>query len=671
MREPHVGTIRYFVLGPLRVRKSNGSITEVTQGKLSALLIELLMRRNGWVDSRDLIEALWGAAPPKTVNANLKGYVFRLRGLLAREGETSPIASGVGKYRLTVSEDELDADVFERLVARGKAALDDGETERAERYLQDALSLWQGFMDPGFADRHVGTGAPNLQEVRRAARMHLAGCRTAAGRPDEAVSKLRAVVAENPIDERAWALLITALMQDGRRAEASTEYGEALEHIRAATGGGPGKALRAVFPELVKQSNEPIPEPVRETQLQETLADPQPQVVGNPTPETEAVTAGAGAAAEPEPGDAAAEGAQRRFPGRLRDRWVLATSLTACAMLVLGAAVAAPALFNTEEDPVPAELRLGGTAPRRSVPHVATIPGEQPRLLFGMGPKASTADQQRLVGQAPIGMLTTWFDGPDELPRYEAWSRDLVPGHYARGKAMHLIIHPGFESPEQVDTVHGPACGLAYPLSAGFLDDMRRLATAFAGAPDGPPLYVSVLDGPEKTICGKDQTGYNADPQTRNYYDALKDRYREVRQIFHRYAPNARVALNWNGWQASHDDPDIGEGRSLMQYFSDVLAISDFQSFNAFESEDNSRDVTSMVDELGRYGPIMVSNFGPNKDESGARARSDLSQVFAPDRISSLTARGLFAWSFWQEKYVESSPETYQMARDIVQRYGR
>lgn len=663
MRETHVGTIRYFVLGPLQVRKSDGSITEVTQGKLSALLIELLMRRNGWVDSRDLIEALWGAAPPKTVSANLKGYVFKLRRLLTPKGETSPISSDVGKYRLTVSEGELDADVFERLVARGKAALDDGATERAEGFLRDALALWRGATNPEFADSQVGTGSPDLQEVRRAARMHLAGCRTAAGRPDEAVPVLRALVAENPIDERTWALLITALMRDGRHAEASTEYGEALEHIRAATGGGPGKALRAVFPELVKQSNEPVPVPVRETQLQEVPADP--------TSEAEAGTGGAGAEAEPGPDDAADGQVRRRFPVRLRARWVLATSLTACAMLVLGAALVAPALFTTREEPVASELRLGGTAPRRSVPHAAATPGGQPRLLFGMGPEAPTADQQHLVGQAPIGMLTTWFDGPDELPRYEAWSRDLIPGYYARGTAMHLIIHPGFESPEQVDTAHGPACGLAYPLSAGFLDDMRRLATSFAGAPDGPPLYVSVLDGPEKTICGKDQTGYNADPQTRNYYDALKDRYREVRQIFHRHAPNARVALNWNGWQASHDDPDVGEGRSLMQYFSDVLALSDFQSFNAFESEDNSRDVTRMVDELGRYGPVMVSNFGPNEDESGARTRSDLSQVFAPDRISSLTARGLFAWSFWQEKYVESSPETYQMARDIVQRYGR
>ena len=170
-------------------------------------------------------------------------------------------------------------------------------------------------------------------------------------------------------------------------------------------------------------------------------------------------------------------------------------------------------------------------------------------------------------------------------------------------------------------------------------------------------------------ICGHD-TGYNADPQTRNYLDAFKDRYREMRQIFHRYAPNARVALNWNGWQGSHDDPDTGAGRSFLRYFSDVLAISDFQSFNAHQDERNYTKVSRMVEQLGEFGPVMVSEFGPYRDETGDLTRSDLEHVFAPEQIAELTSGGLFAWSFREEEYVERTPEIYALSRDIVRRYA-
>jgi hypothetical protein len=292
-------------------------------------------------------------------------------------------------------------------------------------------------------------------------------------------------------------------------------------------------------------------------------------------------------------------------------------------------------------------------------------PAPRPKILFGLGPDAIAARRSPLVASG-IGMITTWYHKPEQLSQYEGWQADVIPQVYRSGRALHLVVAT-WEAGTSIRTRYGRACGQPYPLSAQFLMDMRRLARAFAGAADGPPLYVSMFHGLQKLACAN--TGYLADPATTNYYLALKERYFEILQLFHEQAPNARVALNWDGWTASYDEPDIGAGRSMFQYFVEAMSVSDFQSFNAFESRGNAEDIRQMVNVLGAYGPVMVAYFGPHEDPVDIY-QADLRETFTPDALARLVADGLFAFSFRDDDLLRASPPTMTRAAQVVRDYG-
>jgi hypothetical protein len=50
----------------------------------------------------------------------------------------------------------------------------------------------------------------------------------------------------------------------------------------------------------------------------------------------------------------------------------------------------------------------------------------------------------------------------------------------------------------------------------------------------------------------------------------------------------------------------------MFQHFADVLRASDFQSFQAMQSDGNVEDVRAMVRTLGAYGPVMLAHYKPN-----------------------------------------------------------
>jgi PA14 domain len=302
-----------------------------------------------------------------------------------------------------------------------------------------------------------------------------------------------------------------------------------------------------------------------------------------------------------------------------------------------------------------------------AMPSPTATPGRPaPKLLFGMGPEADGALRTRLVGEAPVRMLTSWYSGPSDLSWMAFWRQDLVPQSYAAGYALHVIVFS--DSPEaMIATQYGPACGRTYPLADQFLDDMRQLAQVFAGAANDPPLYVTMFSEFQTYACAAN--AWNPNSETNAYWQALKERYRESLAIFHQYAPNARVSLGWGGWQTRWDDPATGGGRSMFSCFADVMQASDFQSFQAMQSDSNAEDVRAMVHTLGGYGPVMLAHYKPDNG-SQATFESDIQTMLTDTYLSEMSAAGLFAWSFMDHTNLSSSEPIYQFTRTAVQRYG-
>ena len=114
-----------------------------------------------------LVEELWRGRPPLGAAKTLRSYVSRLRSALAPEVALLPRGGG---YVLSADPGQLDVARFERLVAKGRAALAGGEAVAAGNRFREALGLWRG---PALADvadvEPLAREGARLEELRLAA----------------------------------------------------------------------------------------------------------------------------------------------------------------------------------------------------------------------------------------------------------------------------------------------------------------------------------------------------------------------------------------------------------------------------------------------------------------------------------------------------------------------
>ena len=302
-------------------------------------------------------------------------------------------------------------------------------------------------------------------------------------------------------------------------------------------------------------------------------------------------------------------------------------------------------------------LPVPGTTMIRSDDARAASP---PQLMFGIGSEADGGRTSALASQAPVKMLTSWYNGPADFAWMQNWQTTEVPADYAAGYAMQLVVWAN-GSGANVSTAYGPACGQPYALSAAFLNDMIRLANIFKG---NGPLYVSLFAEFQTYTCVNNQWAGNE-----NYWRALKDQYLKARDIFHQIAPNSKVALCWGGWQMRWDDPAKGAGRSLFQHFSDVLSASDFQSFQSMASDGSLADVRDMTTRLHQWGPVMLAYYQPG---SGSQAQfdADTQAMLTDGFMQQAVDNGLFAFNFMDSAHLSNSPGSFTFVKDAVARYG-
>ena len=221
------------VLGALELVRA-GAPVPVGGVKPRQLLATLGLQPGRTVSVDQLIEVLWPGQPPRSAVANVHTYVSRLRQLV---GEDRLRRQPPG-YRLHLGDDELDATRF--LAYAQSGAVD------------EALALWRG--DP-VEDLPVAPGwraeLNRLMEAYRTVR--LARCRRwiEAGEPGHALTDLRALVAEDPVREEGWHLLVTALEAGGHRAEALAVYATARRTLAEELGIEPGEPLRRLHHRLL------------------------------------------------------------------------------------------------------------------------------------------------------------------------------------------------------------------------------------------------------------------------------------------------------------------------------------------------------------------------------------------------------------------------------------
>ncbi|MFF9814724.1 ATP-binding protein [Streptomyces sp. NPDC014006] len=257
--------MRYRILGVAQVVDEDGRPVTPGGSRLRALLTALALRPDRVTAPGALIDEVWADAPPQDALAALQALVGRLRRALGKDA----VASSPGGYRLVAAEYDVDLYVFERLVGHGTRALADGDAGTAARTLDDALALWRG---PALADLPDRTAAARPEALRREAIRARAEALLLIGRAADAVPELRELTTAHPYDEPLHALLIRALRDTGRTADALAAYETARRTLADGLGTDPGAELRALYGELLAPAAvPPVPSPRRTGNLRPRL----------------------------------------------------------------------------------------------------------------------------------------------------------------------------------------------------------------------------------------------------------------------------------------------------------------------------------------------------------------------------------------------------------------
>lgn len=211
-------------------------------GKRQRLVLAVLLANANRVVSQDaLLDAVWNGNLPEGGARTLHTYISILRRTLGERIDRD----GSG-YVLEVAPDQLDAHIFEALVAEARPKIE-SDPSQATELLRRGLSLWTG---PAYGD--LGYEVALIPEVSRLTTARAAALEARfetdllVGRHEEVIPEVEAMLQEHPYREKVAAILMLALYRSARQAEALRVYRRTRERLVGELGIEPGERLQSL-----------------------------------------------------------------------------------------------------------------------------------------------------------------------------------------------------------------------------------------------------------------------------------------------------------------------------------------------------------------------------------------------------------------------------------------
>ncbi|MFI6478537.1 BTAD domain-containing putative transcriptional regulator [Nonomuraea sp. NPDC050663] len=239
------------LLGPVEVWCDERQLL-LGGAKPRGLLAALLLDAGRVVTVERLVEAVWGADPPRSARGVLHTYVASLRRAFGGVGQEGVIVSHRVGYTAAVPPGALDKEVFESLVAHGRRAAREGGHHEAGRTFRAALALWRGPALGGLGDTCLRAEAARLQDLRLAVLEERIAADLASGGCEGLIDELTELVAAHPVRERLRGDLMVALYRAGRQAEALAVYQQGRLALIDELGIEPGPALQRTHEAILR-----------------------------------------------------------------------------------------------------------------------------------------------------------------------------------------------------------------------------------------------------------------------------------------------------------------------------------------------------------------------------------------------------------------------------------
>lgn len=242
--------LRFRILGPCEVIDNHGPV-ELGGPKQRATLAILLLNANRVVSIDRLADELYSGAPPVTALKQVQRQISDLRKVL---GPASPIETRSPGYTISVTAEQLDLMLFERLTGDATAALAEGAAAPAAELLRRALDLWRG---PPLADltyeSFARTPIERLEEIRLAALEQHIDAELSLGHHGRIIGELQELVSQHPMREQFRAQLMLALYRAGRQADALETYRRTRQALSDGFGLEPSPALQDLERRILTQ----------------------------------------------------------------------------------------------------------------------------------------------------------------------------------------------------------------------------------------------------------------------------------------------------------------------------------------------------------------------------------------------------------------------------------
>lgn len=244
--------LRFALLGPVRAWRGDGEL-RLGSPQQRAVLAVILLREGGYVSVGDIVDAVWGSAPPSSAEHVVRTYVHRLRRALGgADGDEPVIVSAGNGYTVATAADALDVTRFRDRIQAATTAVDAGEHAVAAGHLRDALALWRGTPLAGMPGEYANAQRHGLEALHRSAVTELIAALIESGAVDEAVARLPGLIVAHPFDERLRELQMLALYRSGRQAEALGVYQEARTLLADELGVDPGPELTRMHEDILR-----------------------------------------------------------------------------------------------------------------------------------------------------------------------------------------------------------------------------------------------------------------------------------------------------------------------------------------------------------------------------------------------------------------------------------
>lgn len=253
--EVRVPDVRIVVLDVVEVLR-DGQPVPLGPPQRRALLAMLAVQRRAWVSATALLDGLYedGEMPPSGIGL-IQTHISALRRALEPEraprAESTLLQSARGRYRLNITDEQLDLGVFDQLAAQAEQARGRGDLAGAQRFYEQALQLWGGEPLAGVP----GPAAANRRTVLRERYLSLLEdslmVALTLGRTDFVVERARPLAAEHPLRERSTGLLMRALARQGRRSQALDVYAQTRRRLVDELGVEPNSELQELHRRLL------------------------------------------------------------------------------------------------------------------------------------------------------------------------------------------------------------------------------------------------------------------------------------------------------------------------------------------------------------------------------------------------------------------------------------